>query len=187
MPSATPIELAQAIFEVIEAGARIINLSAALIQHSARGETELERALDHAARRGIIVVVAAGNQGTLGSSIITRHPWVIPVVAYGLDGRLLPISNLGNSIGRRGIGAPGAGVTSLRASGGYVSLRGTSVAAPFVTGTVALLWSFFPHASAAEIKLALSGGSLRRNAIVPPLLDAEAAYQVLARRPGFNR
>lgn len=179
VPSATPTELAQAIFDVAEAGARIINLSAALVQ-SAHGEAELGRALDHSARKGIIVIAAAGNQGTLGSSVITRHPWVIPVVAYGLDGRLLPMSNLGSSIGRRGIGAPAEGVTSLRAAGGSLSMGGTSVAAPFVTGTVALLWSCFPDASAAEIKLAITGISRRHNAIVPALLDADQAYEALA-------
>lgn len=180
VPSATPTELAQAIFDVAEAGARIINLSAALVQQSARGEAELERALDHSARKGIIVVAAAGNQGTLGSSVITRHPWVIPVVAYGLDGRLLPMSNLGSSIGRRGIGAPAEGVTSLRATGGSMIMGGTSVAAPFVTGTVALLWSCFPDASAAEIKLGITGIPHRHKAIVPPLLDAGQAYEALA-------
>ena len=31
-------------------------------------------------KRGAIVVAAAGNQGgMLGSSAVTRHPWVIPV------------------------------------------------------------------------------------------------------------
>jgi subtilisin family serine protease len=180
VPSATPTELAQAIFDVAEAGARIINLSAALVQQSPHGEMELGRALDHSARKGIVVVVAAGNQGTLGSSVITRHPWVIPVVGYGLNGRVLPMSNLGSSIGRRGIGAAAQGVTSLRAAGGSFSMGGTSVAAPFVTGTVALLWSCFPDASAAEIKLAITGISHRHNAIVPPLLDAGRAYEALA-------
>jgi subtilisin family serine protease len=87
MPNATPTELAQAILDVAEAGASIINLSAALVQQSVRGEAELERSLDHTARKGIVVVVAAGNQSTLGSSVITRHQWVIPVVAYGLNGQ----------------------------------------------------------------------------------------------------
>ena len=49
------------------------------------------------------MVAAAGNQGTLGSSAITRHPWVIPVVACDLRGRPMNESNLGSSIGRRGL------------------------------------------------------------------------------------
>ena len=52
---------------------------------------------------------------------------------------------------------------------------------PFVTGTIALLWSEFPAATAAQIKLAVSQVSARRRAsVVPPLLDAAAAYQNLA-------
>ena len=81
MPSATPEELAQAILDCIDAGARVLNVSAALAQPSIKNERALEEALDQAARRGVIVIAAAGNQGTLGSTAITCHPWVIPVVA----------------------------------------------------------------------------------------------------------
>ena len=107
MPRASAEELATAIAEVVDAGARIVNLSVALIQPSARGERELQQGLDYAALKGAIVVAAAGNQGTLGSTVITRHPWVVPVVAYDLRGRPMALSNLGGSIGRRGVGAPG--------------------------------------------------------------------------------
>src|SRR5690242_8295248 len=113
MPSATPQELAAAIIECINAGARAINLSLALAQPATRGEQALQAALDQAVGRGVIVVAAAGNQGTLGSTAITRHPWVIPVVACSLQGRPMNVSNLGSSIGRRGLSAPGDGVTSL--------------------------------------------------------------------------
>lgn len=44
MPSATPQELASAIVETIEVGARIINLSASLFQSSAKGKAELQQA-----------------------------------------------------------------------------------------------------------------------------------------------
>jgi subtilisin family serine protease len=180
MPSATPQELAAAIIECIDAGARVINLSLALAQPSAKGEQALEQALNQAVRRGVIVVAAAGNQGTLGSSTITRHPWVIPVVACNLQGRPMNESNLGSSIGRRGLSAPGDGVTSLSAQGQPLTLGGTSVAVPFVTGAIALLWSEFPAASAAQIKLAVTQAyKPRRAAVVPPLLDAWAAYQIL--------
>jgi len=118
MPSATPRALAAAIVECVEAGARVINLSLGLAQPSGKEEVPLEQALDRALRRGAIVVAAAGNQGALGSSVLTRHPWVIPVVAYDLSGRPTSESNLGGSIGRRGLGAPGDGVTSLATEGG---------------------------------------------------------------------
>jgi subtilisin family serine protease len=181
VPSATAEELANAMAEVLEAGARIVNLSVALVQPSARGERELQLALDYAAQKGAIVVAAAGNQGTLGSTVITRHPWVVPVVAYDLRGRPMALSNLGGSIGRRGVGAPGERITSLKASGGTLTLQGTSAAAPFVTGTTALLWSCFPSAGPARIKLAIRPGArARRNAITPPMLDAWLAYRAMA-------
>jgi subtilisin family serine protease len=180
MPSATPEELAQAIADCTNAGARVLNLSAALAQPSSKGERQLEQALDYAAAREVISVAAAGNQGTLGSSAITRHPSVIPVAACDSQGRPLRESNLGSSIGKRGLMAVGEGITSLGTNGKSQTLGGTSAAAPFVTGTIALLWSEFPHARASQIKLAVTQtGLVRRRAIAPPLLDAWAAYQIL--------
>ena len=189
MPSASPQELASAICETIDAGARILNLSAALVQPSVKGESELQSALDHAARRAVIVVAAAGNQGLVGSSVITFHPWVIPVAGCDLQGRPKSQSNLGSSIGRRGLLAPAEGITSLGSEGKPVSLGGTSAAAPFVTGSVALLWSEFPVASAAELLLAVRGTQKpSRVGIVPPLLDAWSCYQsMLARRNTVKR
>jgi subtilisin family serine protease len=159
----------------------VLNLSAAFAQPSSRGERELEEALDYAARLGVVVVVAAGNQGALGSSAMTRHPWVIPVAACNLRGRPVGQTNLGSSVGRRGLLAPGEGVTSLGAEGAPLTLGGTSVAAPFVTGTIALLWSMFPRASVAEVKYAVMRSAHgRRTTVVPPLLDAWASYQTMA-------
>ncbi len=182
MPSATPEELAMAIVDCIEAGAHVVNLSAALANPSAKGERRLESVLDYSAKRGVIVVAAAGNQGAVGSSALTRHPWVIPVIASDLRGVPLAYSNLGNSIGRRGLGAPGQGITSLGINGHPPTFGGTSAAAPFVTGTVALLLSEFPNATAAAVKLAITTASgVRRPTVVPPLLNAWAAYHALLR------
>lgn len=180
MPSATPEDLVTAIIESIDAGARVINLSLALTQSSAKGQSELQEALDHAARSGVMIVAAAGNQGTICSSAVTRHSWVIPVVACDLQGRPMSVSNLGNSIGRHGLRAPGDDIASLGAAGKPLMFSGTSVAAPFVTGTIALLWSAFPTASAAEVKFVVTQSfAPRRTTVVPPLLDAWTAYQVM--------
>jgi subtilisin family serine protease len=181
MPTATPEELAAAVKDAIESGARVINISAALVRPFLRGERALTEALEYAARRGVITVAAAGNQRTLGGSALTRQPMVIPVVACDLRGRPLGQSNLANSIGRRGLSAPGDGVTSLGTQGRPLTLGGTSASAPFVTGTIALLWSEFPAATAAEVTFAITQAcAARRKTVVPPLLDAWAAYRVMA-------
>ena len=180
VPSATPLELASAINQCIDAGARVINLSLAVARPSIRREQPLEEALNRAASRNVLVVAAAGNQGTLGSTAITRHPWVIPVVACDLRGVPLSESNLGSSIGRRGLCAPGDSVSSWSPEGEPLTLSGTSVAAPLVTGTIALLWSEFPAATAAQVRLAVSSsGQSRRASVVPPLLNGAVAYNTL--------
>lgn len=181
-PSATPAELATAIIDCIDAGAHVINLSAALADPSSRGERRLEEALNYSAKRGVIVVAAAGNQGSIGSSAITRHPWVIPVVASDLRGRPVNYSNLGNSIGRRGLSAPGEGITSLAVDGQPASFGGTSAAAPLVTGAIALLLSTFPNATAAAVKLAITNPfGARRTTVIPPLLNAWGSYEAMVR------
>lgn len=180
LPSANPDELATAILECIDAGARVINLSLALAQPSMRSERMLQAALDHALLRGVLIIAAAGNQNMFGSTVMTRHPWVIPVVAC--DGQGLPsaYSNFGRSIGTRGLRARGDGVISLSSNGPAFACTGTSVATPFVTGAVALLWSVFPTTTAQKVKVAVTQAVKRRAGLVPPLLDAAAAYQALA-------
>jgi len=184
MPSATAAELAAAIVETVDAGARVLNLSAALVQTGASGEKELKAALDYAAKRGSVAVAAAGNQGTVGSSAITGHPWVIPVAACDKHGNPFAQTNLGRSIARRGLSAPGHEINSLGTDGKRRSFSGTSAAAPFVTGALALLWSEFPDASAAYVKYAVTSTSVSRrgNTIVPPLINAWAAFQFMASR-----
>jgi subtilisin family serine protease len=182
VPGATAEELAEAILEAINAGARIVNLSLALQGSFSKGESSIKQALDYALRRGVVVVAAAGNQSAVGGSAITRHPWIIPVVAYDLRGRPMDISNLGASIGRCGLGAPGEAITSLGATAEPLTMGGTSVATPFVTGAVALMWSEFPDASAAEMRSAVTQAvAPRRTSIVPPLLNAWAGYQAISK------
>ncbi len=186
MPVASMEEVAAAIVETVDAGACVVNLSVALAEPSSRAEALMQEALDYAARRGAIVVAAAGNQGTLGSSAITRHPWVIAVVACDLSGRPTTRSNLSHSAGRRGLAAPGEGIASLAPRGALQAFSGTSAAAPFVTGTVALLKSLVPSATGGQLRFAVARASAPgRTTLVPPLLDGVGAWRLLspAREP----
>jgi subtilisin family serine protease len=147
-------ELAAAIIETIGAGARLLNISASLLQPLSPGERALQQALNHAAQRGVITVAAGGNHGTVSSSVITRHSWIIPDAGCDARGRSTSESNLGHSIGTRGVNAPSVSITSLGADGQPRLFSGVSAATPFVTGAIALIWSEFLGARAADVKLA---------------------------------
>jgi subtilisin family serine protease len=181
VPEATAEDLAAAIIRVVDAGARVINLSVELDQPSRQGDQALTEALDYAAHQGVIAVVAAGNQRALNGSTITRHSCVVPVVAFDGNARPLSDTNLGKSLGQLGLGAPGEGFVSLSPNHQMRALSGTSVASPFVAGAIALLWSEFPNATSAEVKLAIlqSSGKQRRT-VIPPLLDAWAAFLTMS-------
>jgi subtilisin family serine protease len=188
---AEPAVLAQAIVEAIDAGAWIVNVSAAFSGAVPIGDRGLRAALDLAARRGVIVVAAAGNEGRVGGSPLVSHPWVIAVAACDTEGRPLAGTNLGASIARGGLCAPAVGVVALAAGGGYGPFGGSSAAAPQVSGAIALAWSASPASTGAEIRAAVhaSAAASRRGlglarGIAPPLLDAPAVYDHATRRGG---
>ena len=53
------------------------------------------------------------------------------------------------------LAAPGVGIVSTEPGASYASRNGTSMAAPHVTGTAALVWSKIPYATAAEVRQAI--------------------------------
>lgn len=167
----TPADLASALWEVMDAGAKIINLSLGMADTALLDHPDLNEAYDHALQKGVIIVGASGNHGRVGRVALFNHPWVIPVVSCNLRGEVEGGANLGASVGKRGLTAPGVGITSLSNSGGYTKMSGTSAAAPFVTGAAALLWSLFPEASAAQIRRVLLRPGVHRRSVVPPRLD----------------
>lgn len=177
---ATPAALAAAIEDCVQAGATILNVSAALTPAAAAGSPSLTSALDRAARRGTLIVVAAGNDGIVGGSALTRHPWVVPVAACSISGAPSAYSSFGIGIGRRGLSAPGDRITSLAPPDGVTTWSGTSAATPFVTGAAALLWSAVPGVGVDALRHALlATGQGPRTTVVPPRLDAWAAYTAL--------
>jgi subtilisin family serine protease len=189
LSSARPGLLAEALIELITAGVQVVNISAALMNSSTVNDSLIEAALDHAANHGVLVVAAGGNRSMLTGTALTRHPWVIPVVASGPMGTTASYSDLSRSAARRGVRAPGDGITSLAPGGGTASIVGTSVAASLVTGAIALAWSLHPNGDPATVRAAFAGTDIsRRRNLIPPLLDAWRAHLTLSEhQSGGNR
>jgi subtilisin family serine protease len=112
-PKATKRDLAAAIVETVDAGARILNLSVELADSSRRDDDEVRHAIEYATNRSAAIVVAVGNHGTVGGSFLSKHASILPVAACDHTGRPTHTSNLGRLIARCGVAAPGESVISL--------------------------------------------------------------------------
>jgi subtilisin family serine protease len=176
VPSATPDTVAEAIFGLVEAGASAINVSAGIASGGLRRFPALDDACDFARDRGVAIVAASGNQGRVGATALFGHEWVIPVASCLENGAADFRSNVGPTVGRRGLRAPGFGI-----AWGGIEMRGTSVAAVFVTGTLALLRSMLPGRTAYQLRSALLLEPRRSVTVTPPLLDAAASFERLMR------
>jgi subtilisin family serine protease len=148
-------DLANAIRHSIKAGANIINMSVGLNSRPTALSENLSQAYNEAQKAGVLLIGASGNQASEQVNSIFQHPWVIPVAAMDPQGQIIPSSNGGPWVVEHGLMAPGNAIVSCAAGGGYQQMSGTSVAAPFVTATAALLWSQAPKADAKTIRNAL--------------------------------
>jgi hypothetical protein len=177
-PSASVAGLAQAITVAVAAGARLINLSVAILGDDAIDHSELAAALDRAEESGAVIMVAAGNQGRLATGLLLSHPATVPVVAVDTVGNVLADCNFGAAISRYGVAALGDEVPGYAPGGGTTLMSGTSVATAIATGTLATLWSARPETTGAEIRAAIARLA-PRNRSVPPMLDRDTFLAAL--------
>ena len=173
--------------------------------------------MDNVEAVGAVVVWSAGNCGPSGSASTCANGGVIPgpyktitppknrvatdVNAFSvgaLDGNNngLPIASFSSrgpsacdtTFIKPNVSAPGVSVRSASPSGGYAVLGGTSMAAPHVAGTVALLRQVNPSASVDMVKQALMasardlGDPGRDNAYGSGIIDAFAAAEFISPR-----
>ena len=148
----TVADIAEAIEYAANHGASVINLSL-----GGGGESQtLRDAIDYAYSKGVVIVAAAGNENTNAASYPGRYPKVISVSALDATGNKAPYSNFGAGVD---IAAPGGSdqgkngkilqevIDPSTGQATLMGLQGTSMAAPHVAGTVALI-------QAAQLKTA---------------------------------
>jgi type VII secretion-associated serine protease mycosin len=153
----------QGIMDAVQFGADVINLSLAT-PDDVRG---LRNAVEYALRHNVVVVAAAGNDigqggtdpndgnnGNNGSGPFypAAYPGVLAVGAVGPGGVLASFSDRYTPVG---VTAPGVNVTSAYPGtfpAAYdAAQNGTSFAAAFVSGVVALVRSAHPGLNAAQV------------------------------------
>lgn len=167
--SAPSLRISEAIVYAADNGARVINLSL-----GGEGVSPVERAaIEHAHKKDVVVVVAAGNAGRDAAVHgLKGLPNVITVAATDTRDRRASSSNWGEAID---LAAPGVDILSLRArrtdfqkvagvkdyqpgsafvgrNARYYRASGTSFAAAFVSGAASLLLAKNPKLTNTEVK-----------------------------------
>lgn len=153
--------IVKAIDYAVDNGAKIINASWGSSDYSGSIESAIKRARD----KQVIVVAAAGNDGSSrvsypGSSDLEN---VLTVGSIDANGEMSSFSNYNSS--SVDVFAPGRNIisTSFETIDSYSTESGTSMAAPFVSGILALTLSKFPNDTLKEHKQRILESSTQIN------------------------
>ncbi|MGW7647707.1 type VII secretion-associated serine protease mycosin [Streptomyces bobili] len=143
--------LAEGIRWAADQGADVINLSLGDDSASAHPEPAEDEAVQYALKKGSVVVASAGNGGEKGDHISypAAYPGVIAATAVDRYGTRASFST------RRWyatVSAPGVDVVIADPDHKYYEGWGTSAAAAFVSGAVALVKAAHPDLTPAQIK-----------------------------------
>jgi len=153
----------------VKKGLKIINCSFG----SSSKSSSLHDAVDYAQDKGVLLVVAAGNDG----ENIDKNPSypasytdsnILTVAATDSDDALASFSNFGST--GVDVGAPGDQIYSTYLGGGYKFLSGTSMAAPYVAGVAAMLRKQDSDATYSTLRKAI-----RNHADAQPALSGKVA------------
>ncbi len=136
----------------VSRGAKVINFSIA----GSEFNRTLQRAIYDAIAKGVLFVTVAGNEGVGQLSFPGYLSPCITVGATDQEGEVVPFSNAGPQLA---LVAPGFGIATLGLTGELTYVRGTSFAAPLVSGVCALLASVRPELTQAEARLLLCTGA----------------------------
>lgn len=153
--------IADGIVWAADHGAQIINLSLG----SDKGSDILRQAVAYAYNKGCLLVAAAGNyddqsEGNPGVSYPASDPKVLAITATDKKNNVAAYSATGPEVD---LAAPGMSIYSdwwdKEDGSGYAYASGTSMAAPFVAGEAALIWSQHRDWSRDQVSEVLEAGA----------------------------
>ncbi|MEH2052392.1 S8 family peptidase [Nostoc sp.] len=142
--------IAKGIHYAVDNGANVINLSLG----GGSSNRTLESAINYASSKGVIVVMAAGNDGDSSPGYPARYAYKsgIAVGAVDRNNNMPDFSNRSGTNEISYVTAPGVKVYSSVPNNQYATYSGTSMATPHVAGIVALMLSANPNLTDAQVR-----------------------------------
>ncbi|MEU4235077.1 S8 family serine peptidase [Nonomuraea sp. NPDC026600] len=140
--------------------------------------------IDSLRAAGVATVVAAGNDGF--GAAVAAPACVSSAITIGATTDQDGVAAFSNRGALLDLFAPGVSIVSSVPGGKWASLSGTSMAAPHVTGALAVLRQALPDATLAELETALktTGKAIAYNGVTTPRIQVDAAVLGKAPNPG---
>lgn len=174
-------------------GADVINISLGMEFASSIPEPVQKELQDHyfkeeemlwnevmkiANKHDAIIVIAAGNENILaGVNPVNRPRNFIVVSAVDKKHAQVTKAEFSNYGLYSTVSAPGVDIYSTYGRNGYMSMDGTSMAAPIVTGTVALMKSINENLTPSQIICVLQGTGTQVNGKIGSLIQIDKALE----------
>ncbi len=148
--SGSSSHVAYGIYYAVDNGANVINLSLG----SNYSNDMLKLAIEYASSKGVIVVMAAGNDGDSSPDYPASYANEsgIAVGAVDRNNKIADFSNRSGTDEITYVTAPGVDTYSSVPGNQYASYSGTSMASPHVAGVVALMLSANPNLTDAQVR-----------------------------------
>ncbi|TAH01329.1 MAG: peptidase S8 [Sphingobacteriales bacterium] len=169
-------DIANAIIYAVNNGAKIINMSFG--KKISPQKKWVDAAFKYAAKKNVLLVQAAGNEGESLDSI-AKFPNDIFEDGSSIDAA--NVINVGASSAKKDehlaadfsnysktdvdIFAPGAQVTSISLNKEFLTANGTSFASPITAGVAALVLSYYPKLTAAQLKNVLLKSAVKADGL----------------------
>lgn len=187
-------DITMAIRYAVDNGAKIINMSFSK-QFSLHQEW-VKEAFKYAEDHNVLLVRSAGNESDDIDKVV-YYPTdtnlddgkefcsnfiIVGSVTHKLDSTFVSeYSNYGKQ--NVDLFAPGDEIYSTASKNSYEFDSGTSMSVPMVSGTAALIWSYYPNLTAAQVKQIImeSGSSYDLQVIVPGTEDKKAPFSELSK------
>lgn len=145
----TTFNVANGIYQGVNAGGTIVNLSLT----SAGNSTLLERVIQQAHAQGVSFYAAAGNEPVATPMYPAAYPEVVSVTAGSQNGSVAGYANRSSTVD---VVAPSGSVVCYDGQSWIVT--GTSASAAWVSGKAAQAAAGNPGATAAQVQAAVVGG-----------------------------
>jgi cell wall-associated protease len=187
-------DITMAIRYAVDNGAKIINMSFG--KEFSMHENWVLEAFKYAEEQNVLLVHSAGNNSQNvdeyksfprdisynGSKEICNNYINVGSTSHKLDSTF--VSDYSN-YGKQNVDlfAPGEEIYTTGAGNIYKTDSGTSFSAPMVSGTAALIWSYYPNLTATEVKQIImdSGTAYDIEVIVPGTTDKKVPFSELSK------